>query len=302
MNENEEMTSKQRKDLRNAERYRKFGRYWLIYIALGFTAVLSFVGGLMLPFMKPDVNVPLTWGTAAAGLFYALGFILIGEAAANFWFDKVTDQDPDNNMQKWIAGLMIAASVFVSASTALATSYIIAYWVDVFDAFLTIPVWAQKYIAISVPVMLVIHAVAGITFKSVSDEATAERDSKARINQANSEAAEAEARAEADYIIANAPALAREMGTMKARAKLDALRAQIQSEQARHGQSSIDTQVVRQSYIHLYPPNGDRQHPDIVFAKIPPSEQVKVSQAWRDYDDERIRQANGSNPTKPPRS
>lgn len=235
MNEVKEMTSKQKKDLAKQAFARKYGRYWLLYLALGFTAILSFIGGLMLPFMKPDVNVPLTWGTAAAGLFYAIGFILIGEGAANFWFDKVTDQDPDNNIQKWIAGIMIALSVIVSASTALATSYIIAYWVGVFEAFLTIPVWAQKYIAIVVPVMMVLHAVAAIAFKSVSDEATSERDARARINQAQSEAAEAEARAEADYIVANAPFLAHQMGEMKARAKLEALSAQLKSEQAKLG-------------------------------------------------------------------
>jgi hypothetical protein len=233
--ENRQMTSKQKKDRDAQEFQRKYGRYWLLYAALGFTGILSFIGGLMLPFMKPDVNVPFTWGTAGAGLFYALGFVLIGEGAANFWFERVTDSDPDNNQQKWIAGIMITASVLVSASTALATSYIIAYWVGVFDAFLTIPVWAQKYIAIAVPVMMVAHAVAGIIFKAVSDEAASERDSKAAIRKAMNEAAEAEARAESDYIVANAPSLAHQMGEMKARAKLESLQAQIRSEQAKHG-------------------------------------------------------------------
>jgi uncharacterized membrane protein len=234
-----EMTSKQRSDLKKQEFNRKYGRYWLLYLALGFTAILSFIGGLMLPFMKPDVNVPVNWGTVAAGLFYALGFILIGEAAANFWFDKVTDSDPDNGQQKWIAGLMIAASVIVSASTALATSYIIAYWVGVFDAFLTIPVWAQKYIAIAVPVMLVAHAVAGIAFKSVSDEAASERDSNGRIRQAQNDAAEARARAHADYVVANAPRLAQQMGEMEAENELDALRAKIMEQQSKRGQLNL---------------------------------------------------------------
>jgi uncharacterized membrane protein len=241
-----EMTSKQRSDLKKQEFNRKYGRYWLLYLALGFTAILSFIGGLMLPFMKPDVNVPVNWGTVAAGLFYALGFILIGEAAANFWFDKVTDSDPDNGQQKWIAGLMIAASVIVSASTALATSYIIAYWVGVFDAFLTIPVWAQKYIAIAVPVMMVAHAVAGIIFKSVSDEAYAERDARARINQARNEAAEAKARAKADWIVQNSPRLAKEMGEMEAEAELENLRAKINSEKAKRGMTVSYNQDVRQ--------------------------------------------------------
>jgi predicted lipoprotein with Yx(FWY)xxD motif len=228
-----QMTSKQRKELAKKEFYRKFGRYWLLYGALLFTGILSFIGGLMLPFMKPDVNVPLTWGTAGAGLFYALGFLLIGEGAANFWFDRVTDQDPDNNTQKLIAGVMIAVSVLVSASTALATSYIIAYWVGVFDAFLTIPVWAQKYIAIAVPVVMVINAVAAIIFKSVSDEAAAERDANAVIRQAENEAREARSTARANWVKANAPRLAQEMGEMEAENDLDALRAKIREEKSK---------------------------------------------------------------------
>lgn len=249
MNDTKEMTSKQKSDLRKQEFDRKFKRYWLIYLALGFTATLSFISGLILPFMKKGVDVPLTWGTGLAALFFAVGFILIGEGAANFWFDKVTDQDPDNGTQKLIAGIMIAASVIVSASTALAASYIIVWWVGVFDTFLDIPAWAQKYIAVAIPLMLVIHAVAGIIFKSVSDEAFAERESKARINQAMSEAREAETRAEADYIIANAPLLAKQMGEMKAKAKLDALRAQIRDQQSKSGTSLVYTKDTEQPVI-----------------------------------------------------
>lgn len=247
MQENKEMTSKQKKEMQKAEFHQKFGRYWLIYMTLGFTAILSFIGGLMLPFMKPDVIVPLSWGTAGAGIFYALGFLLIGEGAANFWFDKVTDQDPDNREQKIIAGLMIAASVIVSLSTALATSYIIAYWVGVFDTFLSIPAWAQKYIAISIPFMLIAHATAGIIFKSVSDEAFAEREAKSRIAQARNEAAEMRARARANWIIENAPKIAREMGEMEAKEELDALKAKIREKQIKRGVQYVsETQDVRQ--------------------------------------------------------
>jgi hypothetical protein len=226
MSEKKEMTTQQAKELRKQDN-RQFKRFWLLYIGLGFTAVLSFFGGLMLPFMRTDIDVPLTWATGSVALFYGLGFLVIGEAAANFWFGKITDQDPDNTSQKIIAGIMIFLSVIVSATTALATSYIIAYWVHIFDAFLTIPVWAQKYIAIVIPVMMIVHACAVIAFKWVSDEAYAERDANARINQARSEAAVAQAQAKADYIVANAPELARQIGEMEAEAELDATRARL---------------------------------------------------------------------------
>jgi hypothetical protein len=253
MTDQNQMTSKQRKELSKKEFYRKFGRYWLLYGALIFTGVLSFIGGLMLPFMKPDVVVPLTWGTAGAGFFYALGFFFIGEGACFFWIERITDQDPDNTAQKITAWIMIVLSVLVSASTALATSYIIAYWVGVFDAFLAIPVWAQKYIAIAVPVMMVANAVAAIVFKSVSDEAAAERDANATIRLAENEAREARATARANWVKANAPRLAQEMGEMEAENDLDALRAKIREEKAKRNNSqpvytySQDTEIVRKN-------------------------------------------------------
>lgn len=229
----QDMTSKQKKAIKAIEFQRKFGRYWLIYLALGFTAALSFVSGLLLPFMKPGVDVPLTWGTAGAALMYAVGFMVIGEGAAYFWFEKIIDQDPDNNGQKIIAGLMIAFSVITSMTTALAASYIIAFWIGVFDTFTGIPAWAQKWIAVSIPVMMVVHVVAGIIFKSISDEATSEREANAKINQARNDMAEAKQQARANWWTANAPLIAQQMGEMEAEDELDALRAKIREQKSK---------------------------------------------------------------------
>ena len=249
MNQNQEMTSKQKKELDKAEFHRKFGRYWLIYFALGFTAVLSFTSGMLLPFMKPGVDVLLTWGTGAAAAMYALGFLLSGEGAAYFWFERVTDQDPDNTQQKWTAGLMIALSVITSVTTALAASYIIAYWIGVFDTFTGIPAWAQKWIAISIPVMMATHVVAGIIFKSVSDEAYSEREANAKINQARNQMHEAKEQARASWWTANAPRIAQEMGEMEAEDELDALRAKIRDGKAKRQVSLAYPQDVRQPNV-----------------------------------------------------
>lgn len=233
-----EMTSKQKKELKAAEFKRKFGRYWLVYVAIGFTAVLSFISGLLLPFMKPDIEVPLNWGTALSALMYATGFMLIGEGAALFWFEKVTDQDPDNIYQKIVAALMIVVSVATSLTTALAASYIIAYWVGVFDTFTGIPEWAQKWIAISIPVFMVVHVVSGIIFKSVSDEAFSEREANSKINQARNAMYEAQAQARANWWEQNAPILAEQMGRIEAEDELEALRAQIAQKQVKRNIST----------------------------------------------------------------
>ena len=245
MSNQQEMTSKQKKELARQEFYRKFGRYWLVYAALGFTAVLSFISGLLLPFMKPGVEVELSWGTGLSALMYAVGFLFIGEGASLFWFDKITDSDPDNGWQTAVAALMIAAAVITSLATAMAASYIIAYWVGVFDTFTGIPAWAQKYIAISIPLMMVTHVVAGITFKSISDEAFSEREAKAKINQARNEMIESKERARAHWWQENAPRIAKEMGELEAEDELDALRAKIREQRVKRG-TLVYTKDVRQ--------------------------------------------------------
>lgn len=57
---------------------------------------------------------------------------------------------------------------------------------------------------------------------------------------------------------------------------------------------------VRQ-YDYLMPPHGDRQHPDLVFARIPSDEFHRITQAWQDYDNIRTleiqRNGNNSHPT-----
>jgi hypothetical protein len=241
------MTSKQKKELKKQEFQRKFGRFWLIYLALFFTAVLSFISGLLLPFMKPGVDVPLNWGTALSAIMYGLGFLIIGEGAAFFWFERVTDQDPDNNGQMITAGLMIAVSVITSVTTALAASYIIAFWVGVFDTFTGIPEWAQKWIAISIPVMMVAHVVAGIIFKSISDEAASDRDANAEIVRARNEMAEARAKARAAWWRNNAPALAQQIGEMEAEDELDALRAKLAEGKSRRNVYAQDVRQIKES-------------------------------------------------------
>lgn len=241
--ESQEMTTKQKKKLAADDFKRKYARYWMIYWGLFFTAALSFLCGVVLPYMRTDVTVSLSWGTALISMFYSLGFLTVGEGAFNFWFDKITDSDPDNNIQKWIAGGMIALSAAVSLSTAIATSYIVTWWIGIFDKFLEIPAWAQKYIAIVIPVMIVVNVVAGVAFKWVSDEAFNERETNEIIREAESDARRIQAQARADYIAANAPKLARQMGEIEAQDALDAMKARINQQRVKRGELPIQSET-----------------------------------------------------------
>lgn len=231
MNENQDgLTSEQKRELRK-QGGRNFRRFWVIYVGLFCTALLSFVSGLMLPFMRSDIVVPLTLGTAFVALYYGFGFLTNGELVANFWFGKITDQDPDNKVQQVIAWGMLAVSIGIIAATCISAADMIAYWIGVFDVFYQIPVWVQKYVVYAIPVGWVLNVVMAMLFQGVSDEAIAKRESQARINRALSDAEEAEAKAHADYIVANSPALARQKGEMKAASELAVLRAQIEEQQ-----------------------------------------------------------------------
>lgn len=42
---------------------------------------------------------------------------------------------------------------------------------------------------------------------------------------------------------------------------------------------------------HLRPPHGDRQHPDLIFARIPQA--MDIIQEWLDYDNKRTREIQG---------
>jgi uncharacterized membrane protein len=262
MNNQTGLTTDQKMSLRK-QASRNFRRFWPIYVFLVFTAGLSFISGLMLPFMRNDVDVPLTWGTALVALYYAMGFLTNGELVANYWFSKLTDQDPDNTIQKIIAWVMLGVSIVIVAATCISAADMIAYWMGAFDEFYMIPVWVQKYVVYVIPTMWVVNVVAVMLFRSVSNEAIMEREEEARKNKAMSDARIIEAKAYADVIVENAPALARQKGQMKAQAEIDLLQAEI-NEQTRKilppPPAVVYNQDVRQLEVNS---NGNGSDPQI---------------------------------------
>jgi len=202
---------------------RKYGQYWLVYAALTFTAVLSFTSGMILPFTPDEFGMfTITFGGVLAGLYYSLGFTTNGELAANYWFDKLTDHDKDNTPQKIIAGLMLTISIGVSLTTALAAAAQIAFLLGALGEFRQFPVWAQEWVVWSIPTMWTLNAVAGMAFKALSDEASAERDANAIIRSAKQEISKARMDAKANYWKQNAPDIARQLGEMEARNEIEA--------------------------------------------------------------------------------
>lgn len=216
MNEVELTPAEKRRESAN-HIMQKYGQYWLVYAALMFTAALSFVSGLVLPFPPTEEgNIIVTLGGVLAAIYYAVGFVTNGEAAANYWFDKLTDHDKDNTVQKVIAWVMLTASIAVSLTTALAAAAQIAYLLGVLAEFKQFPTWAQEWVVWSIPVMWTVNAVAGMAFKSFSDEAENERAARAKIRAARARIHQKRVDAKAKYWEENADSIAERLGRMEA--------------------------------------------------------------------------------------
>lgn len=226
----EQMTPEETRKYKRAEFNRRFGRYWLVYIGLGFTALLSICAGILMPFSPNDKGeIIVTFGGIFAALYYASGFALTGEGAFYYWFGLLTDHDKDNTIQAVISWLMIVLSVITSLTTALAAGSFIAYWLGIFDAFFIMPEWAQEWVVFAIPVMIIIHVVSGTAFKAFSDEAVYERDAKSVINAAKAGATKARADARAAYWKEHATEQAKKLGELEAQEEIDRYTVKLRS-------------------------------------------------------------------------
>jgi len=211
----------QEKRLYNKQEFkRKFGKYWLIYLALLGTATLSGISGLLLPVKGEADLFGYNIFTLLAGIYYAVGFLSNGEGAAYFWFDKLTDHDEDNATQVWIAGSMLGISVVTILVTSMAAGSFIAYVMGALSDFQILPSWAQAWVVWAIPFFWVTHFTAGTMFKAVSDEAANERTANAKIREITQKIIRDKADARARYWEEHAPDLARQMGEMEAQKEI----------------------------------------------------------------------------------
>ena len=216
-----ELSPDQERKIKKTENKARYGRYWLVYGALAITAMLSITAGILLP-LRPDEagQVHVTLPVILACIFYAVGFLMTGEGASLYWFGKMTDHDQDNTTQQVVAWSMMALSIITSLTTAMAAGTFIAYLLGALTVFDVMPMWAQNWVVYAIPIMLTIHAVCGMVFKAVSDEAMADRKGKAAVRQVLNEAAQVKAEAYASYVREHAPEQARQLGEMEAKKTL----------------------------------------------------------------------------------
>lgn len=222
-----EMTPEQKRLYRKQEFKRKYARYWLVYLALIGTGILSAISGVLLPLQSDGVKI--TFFTFLAGLYYAVGFLSNGEGATYFWFDKLVDHDKDNTTQQIIAGTMLAIAIATVLTTALASASFIAYAMGAFDKFQTVPAWAQEWIVKAIPIFWVLHFSSGILFRVLSDEAASERDANSIIRGIQLQITKDKANARAEYWKTHAPDMARQLGELEAADEIGQMSLKLQN-------------------------------------------------------------------------
>jgi hypothetical protein len=231
MSDQKEMTPEQKRIFNKNEFKRKYSRFWLIYLALFGTGVLSGISGILLP-IQTETGLQITFWTVLAGFYYAIGFLTNGEGAAYFWFDKLVDHDKDNTTQQVIAVIMLAIAVATILTTALASASFIAYLMGALDQFKTIPAWAQTWIVSAIPIFWVANFVTGVLFKALSDESAAERDARSTVRNIQTEIVKQRENARADYWKEHAPRIAKELGELEAQEEIANMTIRLESKRS----------------------------------------------------------------------
>jgi hypothetical protein len=231
-----EMTPEQKRKFNRQEFQRKFGRFWLIYLALFGTGALSAISGFLLPAKVVNGDMQFTAVAIIAGIFYAIGFLTNGEGAAYFWFDKLTDHDKDNTAQQWIAGVFLSVSVVTILVTSLAAGSFIAFAMGALTDFQVLPSWAQTWVVYAIPILWVAHFSAGTAFKSISDEAANERSANAIVRNVLQQITMDKAKARGDFWKSHAPNLARQLGEMEAQEEINDYTIKLESKRVQQSQ------------------------------------------------------------------
>lgn len=110
------------------------------------------------------------------GVIYAISFPVLGEWGTYYWHRKASLRDLNNKTQAVIGyGMMVLAGAF-TVTTAIAASVILASLLHTFTTFNAIPVWAQKWTVLIIPISLAVHAGANIWYDHVSKYAEERRE------------------------------------------------------------------------------------------------------------------------------
>ena len=218
-----EQKEKQEKALKRKATWLPFKKFWLLYVALFGTGILSAFAGVYLG-LSPDKDgyFDLSVTNVLFAMYYAIGFLATAEGATLFWETKYVyhDVDKDGKANSWqtnTAATALGVSIFAVIITGLAAADFLAVWRGNLDAFDSIQKWAQGWVVWAIPVLFVFHAVCAIIYWYNSAEAALDRWKSQNRRQTQASMAQIEADAWMDEYRRISPELAKQKGRALAR-------------------------------------------------------------------------------------
>lgn len=219
-----EAKEKQDKAIKNRAKWLPFKKFWLLYVALFGTGILSAFAGIYLG-LSPDEKGYFDMSITNVGfaLYYAIGFLATAEGATLFWETKYVYHDVDkdgkkNKFQVNTAAIALGVSIIAVIITGLAAADFLAVWRGKLDTFVSIPGWAQGWVVWAIPVLFVFHAVSAIAYWYNSAEAALDRWKTQNQRQTQANMAQVEADAWIEEYKRISPELAKQKGRALARA------------------------------------------------------------------------------------
>lgn len=215
--------SKEQKRIERRARWLPFQKYWLLYLGLAGTAILSAFAGLYIG-VKPDPSGMINFTSAFDGIrriffaiFYMAGFIANAEGATLYWETKliyhdVNEKGESNETQLKVSKIALGISIGAVLVTGLSAAYFLAAWLGSLENIQSVPIEAQTWAVWSIPILFIYHVASSVLYWYNSAEAELERWQDQVRRQTKAQMSEIEAQTWKDEYTRIAPELARQRG------------------------------------------------------------------------------------------
>lgn len=168
--------------------YREFFDHPLLFVALIMSGLLSAIAGIVVGLGMRIENGAAVVNFDIAHVFfailYAVAFPYFFEFGLANWLHKLLHREPDNVVQFWTSWVMIAITFIGTAATAYSAMDVLVTAGGFFDSFVAIPPIVQKWIAFSLPTMIMLNIAAGELYRQFTTEAILKRSAENELREA----------------------------------------------------------------------------------------------------------------------
>lgn len=168
--------------------YKEFFSHPLLFVALIMSGLLSSLAGVAvgLGARMTDGVLFLNFDFAhiVFALLYAIAFPYFFEFGLANWLHKLLHREPANIVQFWTAWAMIVVTFIGTAITAYSAMDVLVTAGGFFDSFKEVPPAVQKWIAFSLPTMIMLNIASGELYRQFTTEAILKRAAENELREA----------------------------------------------------------------------------------------------------------------------